>query len=90
MVITLRENVVYKTFQTKKELQEFILSMVLNSKTDKILYKGDPREINYKLMKKVLMENYTQRINPDYIKEKYKNVVDSCYDKNLCVIYKLK
>jgi len=90
MQIELKENVVYQTFNTKKELQEMILSMILNSKTDKILYKGNPRDINYKLMKKVLLKDYTQKIDPELIKERYEQVVESCKQQNFCVIYKVK
>jgi hypothetical protein len=90
MQIELKENVIYKTFNTKKELQEMILSMILKSKTDKILYKGNPRDINYKLMKKVLLKDYTQRIDPELIKERFEDVVESCKDQKYCVIYKVK
>jgi len=90
MQIELKDNVIYQTFNTKKELQEMILSMILNSRTDKILYKGNPRDINYKLMKKVLLKDYTQRIDPELIKEKYEDVVESCKQQNFCVIYKVK
>jgi hypothetical protein len=90
MQIELKENVIYQTFKTKRELQEMILSMILNSKTDKILYKGNPRDINYKLMKKVVLKDYTQRIDPELIKEQYQNVVESCKQQNFCVIYKVK
>jgi hypothetical protein len=90
MQIDLKENVVYQTFSTKKELQEMILSMILNSGTDKILYKGNPRDINYKLMKKVLLKDYTQRIDPELIKERYEDVVESCREQNFCCIYKVK
>lgn len=90
MQLNLKENVIYKTFNSKKELQEFILSMILKSKTDKILYKGNPRDINYKLMKKVLLKDYTQRIDPEIIKERYEDVVESCRDQKYCIIYKVK
>jgi len=90
MQIELKENVIYQTFNNKKELQEMILSMILNSKTDKILYKGNPRDINYKLMKKVLLKDYTQRIDPEIIKERYEEVVESSKEQKFCVIYKIK
>jgi len=90
MQIELKENVVYQTFKNKKELQEMILSMILNSKTDKILYKGNPRDINYKLMKKVLLKDYTQRIDPELIKERYEDVVRSSTQQKFCVIYKVR
>ena len=90
MQIELKDNVIYQTFNTKKELQEMILSMILKSRTDKILYKGNPRDINYKLMKKVLLKDYTQQIDPELIKEKYEDVVDSCKEQKFCCIYKIK
>ena len=90
MQIELKENVVYQTFNTKKELQEMILGMIINAKTDKILYKGNPRDINYKLMKKVMLKEYTQRIDPDIIKNRYDEIVSSCHEQHFCAIYKVK
>ena len=90
MQIELKDNVVYQTFKTKKELQEMILSMIIKSRTDKILYKGNPRDINYKLMKKVLLKEYTQRIDPELIKERYEDVIESSKEQNFCCIYKVK
>lgn len=90
MQIKLKENVIYQTFNNKKELQEMILSMILNSKTDKILYKGNPRDINYKLMKKVMLKEYTQKIDPDIIKTRYSEIISSCNEQHFCAIYKVK
>ena len=39
MKVSLKNKVVYETFTTKKDLQDKILSMIIKSKTDKILYK---------------------------------------------------
>lgn len=90
MKLELKENVIYETFNSRKDLQEKILSMILKSKTDKILYKGNPKDINYKLMKKVLLKDYTQRIDPEIIKERYKDIIESLGNKNYCLIYKEK
>jgi len=54
MEIRLKNNVVFIGYDNKKELKEKILFFIMNSKTDKILYKGDPSLINYKLLKKIL------------------------------------
>ena len=51
MKVKIKDNVVYESFDNKQEMMEKILQMIMNSHTDKILYKGDPKEINYKLMK---------------------------------------
>ncbi len=90
MKTNLKENVIYETFNNKKELQEKILSMIIRSKTDKILYKGNPSDIDYKLMKKVMMKNYTDKIDPEIVKLQYKDVIESNENKNYCIIYKEK
>jgi hypothetical protein len=90
MIIPLKENVVYESFECYKKLQEKILTMIFKSKTDKILYKGNPRDINYKLMKKVMLKDYTQRIDPDIIKKQYIEIINSCDYKSYCLIYKIK
>ena len=88
MKVALKSKVVYETFTTKKELQNKILSMIIKSKTDKILYKGNPVDIDYKLMKKVLLEDYTQKIDPEIIITKYVSIVESTEERNFCLIYK--
>ncbi len=90
MKIELKENVVYESFNSKKELTKKILDMILDSKTDKIIYKGDPTEINYKMMKKVLLKDYTKKIEPDKVRDMYREVVDSTENRNFCIIYKEK
>ena len=87
MKIELRENVIYESFNDKKDMMEKILKMVIESDVDKILYKGDPCEINYKLMKKILLENYLQKINPDDVKNMYLCALKDD-NKKFCIIYK--
>lgn len=90
MKLELKSNVYYETFNTKEKLQEKILSMIMISNTDKILYKGNPTEIDYKMMKKVLLQNYTQKYDPEIIKKKYKDIINSSSDRKYCLIYKEK
>jgi len=90
MKISLKENVVFESFNNKKEMMEKILEMIIGSNTDKILYKGDPTEINYKLMKKVMLKNYNQKIDPDEVKIMYNEIVDNNKNRNFCIIYKDK
>ena len=90
MKVNLKENVIYETFRNKKELQERILSMIIKSNTDKILYKGDPNDIDYKLMKKVMVKKYTEKIDPEIVKLQYKDIINSQENKNYCIIYKEK
>ena len=89
MIIKLKDNVIYETFNNKHGLQDRILTMILNCKTDKIIYKGNPNDIDYKMMKKVMMKKYTEKIDPEIIKSQYKEVVESC-DSDFCIIYKEK
>jgi hypothetical protein len=54
MEIKLKDNVVFAPYHDIKLLKEKILEFIFESKTDKILFKGNPKDINYKLLKKIL------------------------------------
>jgi hypothetical protein len=54
MEIKLKDNVVFEPYDDIKLLKEKILEFIFETKTDKILYKGNPSDINYKLLKKIL------------------------------------
>lgn len=54
MEIKLKENIVFISYDDQNLLKERILDFIANSKTNKIIYKGDPMEINHKLLKKIL------------------------------------
>lgn len=90
MKIELKENVIYESFNTRKDLIEKIMDMITSSKTDKIIYKGNPNGINYKIMKKVLFKDYTKKIEPDEVREMYNEVIESTNSRKFCLIYKEK
>jgi len=71
-------------------MMEKILQMIINSNTDKILYKGDPKDINYKLMKKVILKDYSQKIEPEIVKNMYDEVIKTDQQRDFCIIYKEK
>lgn len=54
MEIKLKENIVFDSINDYTELQQKVISFIFAAKTDKILYKGDPKLIEYKLLKKIL------------------------------------
>jgi len=88
MKIDLKENVIYETFPNQNQMMEKILEMIMDSRTDKILYKGNPNEINYKLMKKVLLKDYTKKIDPDLVKDMYDDITTKDGVREFCIIYK--
>ena len=90
MKVELKENVIYESFNTRKDLIEKIMDMITLSKTDKIIYKGNPNGINYKIMKKVLFKDYTKKIEPDEVRELYNEVIESTDNRKFCLIYKEK
>ena len=81
----IKDNIIYESFKTSKELKERILEFILNAKADKILYKGSPFDINYKLLKKMIEEDI--KLTPEEVREIYKNIVEKSDNKN-CLIYK--
>ena len=90
MKIELKENVVFESFDSKKDMMQKILDMILDSKTDKIIYKGNPNDINYKMMKKVLLKDYSKKIEPEKVRDMYNDIVDSSDSRKFCIIYKEK
>jgi hypothetical protein len=90
MKIELKENVVFESFDSKKDMMQKILDMILDSKTDKIIYKGNPSDINYKMMKKVLLKDYAKRIEPETVRNMYNEIVESTDNRKFCIIYKEK
>ncbi|NPV12774.1 MAG: hypothetical protein HPY57_13385 [Ignavibacteria bacterium] len=100
MDIKLKENVIFTPYDDSKLLKEKILEFIFESKTDKILYKGNPTGINYKLLKKILpldqikldkdansLNNFIE-IKSDNIREVYNDFIQKMNCK-LCLIYKI-
>ena len=50
MEINLKDNIYFKTYEKKIKLNEDIVDFILSDKIDKVLFKGEPNEINYKLL----------------------------------------
>ena len=87
MEINLKDNIFYKSYRTKKELNEEIIDFIFSNKIDKVLYKGEPIGINYKLLKKVIPMS-EKKVEPDMVREKYSKIIDVTDNDPFCVIYK--
>jgi hypothetical protein len=92
MDIELKNNLVYKPIKTKKELREYILNLIFDCQLDKVIYKGIPEDINYKMLKKIIVPKEeiktTKRyINPDIVRSEYYDIINSC-NMPYCVIMK--
>jgi hypothetical protein len=87
MLLNINKNIYLKSFETEKELKESILDMIIKSKTDKILYKGDPKLINYKTIKKIILNKKEKDISCELIKEKYSKIIEKI-PESFCMIYK--
>jgi len=100
MKIKLKNNVMFVSFENQKDMKENIMNFILEAKTDKILYKGDPQNINYKLLKKILpleqikfdkSENSINKfvvIENKNIREIYKELIDGI-ECEYCLIHKI-
>jgi len=100
MEIRLKDNVVFTSYHDEKLLKEKILEFIFESKADKILYKGNPIDINYKLLKKILPLDQIKfdksinsinkfiEIESEDIREVYFDFL-SKVDCKYCLIYKV-
>ena len=100
MEIKLKNNVVFVGYNDHNKMKERIMDFIMDAKTDKILYKGYPENINYKLLKKILpleqirfdeSENSINKFvvieNKD-IREVYKELIDEV-NCEYCLIHKI-
>jgi hypothetical protein len=85
--LDLKEKITYKSFKTQKELNELILEMIFESKTDKIVFKGDPYDINYKMMKKIISEENPLVIDND-IRGAFRKVIQLSNNDPYCMVFK--
>lgn len=87
MEINLKENIYFKTFDKKIKLNEDIVDFILSDKIDKVLFKGEPNDINYKLMKKVIPLS-EKNTDPEIVRKKYQNILELCDNSPFCIIYR--
>jgi hypothetical protein len=87
--LNLKEKIIYKSFKTQKELNTFILDYIFESKADKILFKGDPYDLTYKEMKKMIDESNFLMKDGD-VRNAFRKVIQLSGNEPYCVIYKLE
>jgi hypothetical protein len=85
--LDIKEKITYKSFNSQKELNKFILNMIFESKIDKIMFKGDPYDINYKMMKKVISLTNPLVVNDD-IRGAFRKIIQLSNNDPYCVIFK--
>lgn len=85
--LDIKEKITYKSFKSQKELNESILNMVFETKYDKIIFKGDPYDINYKMMKKLISPDNPLVVNDD-IRGAFRKVIQLSNNDPYCIIYK--
>lgn len=87
-MIKLREQVIYESFKTRKELIERILDMINTTGLNDVLYKGHPLKINYKILKRSLLGKMDIKIEPDEVRKMYYNIIEPEQNRKFCIIYK--
>lgn len=87
MEINLKDNIYFKTYDRKIKLNEDIVEFILSDKIDKVLFKGEPNDINYKLLKKII-PLIDKNSEPELVRKKYQNVLELCDNTPYCIIYR--
>lgn len=85
--LNLKEKIAYRSFENQDKLNEFMIEYIFNSKTDKIIFKGDPWEINLKLLKKI-MDKENPLIENGDIRGAFRKLIVTTNNEPYCVIYK--
>ena len=87
MEINLKDNIYFKTYNRKVLLNEDIVDLILSDNIDRVLFKGTPSDINYKLLKKIIPFNESNP-EPELVRKKYQNILELCDNTPYCMIYK--
>lgn len=87
MEINLKDNIYFKPYSKKIKLNEDIVDFILSDKIDKVLFKGTPNDINYKLLKKII-PTIEKNTNPELVRKKYQNILELCDNSPYCIIYR--
>jgi len=85
--INLKDNIYFRPYQKKVKLNEDIIDIILSDKIDKVLFKGEPNEINYKLLKKII-PMIEKNTDPEIVRKKYQNILEICDNSPYCIIYR--
>jgi len=87
--INIKENIYFKTYDKRVKLNEDIVDFILSDKIDKVLYKGEPNDINYKLLKKIIpLSDSNPNPDPELVRKKYQSYLEICDNTPFCIIYK--
>ena len=85
--LNLKEKIAYRSFDTQDNLNKFILDYIFDAKTDKIIFKGDPWEINLKLLKK-LIDKENPLVDHGDVRSAFRKIIQLTHNEPFCVIYK--
>jgi hypothetical protein len=85
--LNLKEKIAYRSFETQEKLNEFILDCIFNDKKDKIIFKGDPWEINLKLLKK-LIDRENPLVEQGDVRGAFRKIIQLTQNDPYCCIYK--
>lgn len=87
MEINLKDNIYFKPYDKKIKLNEDIVEFILSDRIDKVLFKGEPNDINYKLLKKII-PLIDKNSEPELVRKKYQNILELCDNTPYCIIYR--
>jgi hypothetical protein len=85
--LNLKEKIAYRSFDTQDKLSQFILQYIWDAKTDKIIFKGDPYDINLKLLKK-LIDKENPLVEQGDVRGAFRKIIQLTHSEPFCVIYK--
>ena len=93
--LQMKNDIYFTSFETHRDLKHKILQLVMNQKANKIIYKGEPREIKYKLLKKIIpietdnsdIRKFVKLDETISIRDNFNNFIDNIGNKP-CLIYK--
>jgi len=91
----MKNDIYFTMFKNQRDLKQRILDLIIDQKANKIIYKGEPRDIKYKLLKKIIplksdnsdIRKFIKLDESVSIRDNFNSFIDNI-GNNPCLIYK--
>jgi len=93
--LQMKNDIYFTSFESQRDLKQKILQLIIDQKANKIIYKGNPRDIKYKILKKIIpidtdiseLSNVIKLDNTLSIRDNFNIFIDNIGELP-CLIYK--
>ena len=81
-------DLIYIPFKTKEEMKLEIIRLITQGEAYRIVHQGNPFQIKYKHIKRILWSDVSKKVSIDYTHQLYRKIINSFEYKDYCIFIK--